>query len=204
MLCYSNGTDNKVVYGTNAFCDAQLTILLVLLMPQLIFVSLDKQLQGEKYYYRVATSNSPTFRWLFQVFSTKALIFIKPPHVYRQAYVYSWVNIRLCLFCDYRKFATVVAHHRQTTLTTFTDFSLTSVKFTNFSSFSRRVITLLLTYTQQTWADPDRGNQWPVEMHRTCPLQCSAEAEYFGAQAERVPKFGRTSAEYFFTTTNDE
>ena len=43
-----------------------------------------------------------------------------------------------------------------------------------------------------------------VEMHRTCPLQCSAEAEYFGAQAERVPKFGRTSAEYFFSTTNDE
>jgi len=31
----------------------------------------------------------------------------------------------------------------------------------------------------------------PVEMHRTCPLQCSAEAEYFGTQAERVPKFGR-------------
>ena len=43
-----------------------------------------------------------------------------------------------------------------------------------------------------------------VEMHRTCPLQCSAEAEHFGAQAERVPKFGRTSAEYFFSTTNDE
>ena len=45
---------------------------------------------------------------------------------------------------------------------------------------------------------------YEVEMHRTCPLQCSAEAEYFGPQAERVPKFGRTSAEYFFSTTNDE
>jgi len=30
---------------------------------------------------------------LFQVFLTEALIFIKPPEVYRQAYVYSWVNI---------------------------------------------------------------------------------------------------------------
>jgi len=38
-----------------------------------------------------------------------------------------------------------------------------------------------------------------LEMHRACPLQCSAEAEYFCAQAERV-----TSAEYFFSTTNDE
>ena len=35
------------------------------------------------------------------------------------------------------------------------------------------------------------GCSYLLEMHRTCPLQCSAEAEYFGAQAERVPKFGR-------------
>jgi len=48
---------------------------------------------------------------------------------------------------------------------------------------------------------PTRGH-CIVEMHRTCPLQCSAEAEYFSAQAERVPKFGRTSAEYFFSTTS--
>ena len=58
--------------------------------------------------------------WLFQVFLTEVLIFIKPAAVYRHAYVYSWLLseyygtivspssacqlyltvLRLCLFCD--------------------------------------------------------------------------------------------------------
>ena len=33
------------------------------------------------------------------------------------------------------------------------------------------------------------------------PLQCSAEAEVLADGAERVPKFGRTSAEYFSAMT---
>ena len=40
-----------------------------------------------------SSSNSLTFPKLLQVFPTESLIFIKPPEVYRQAYVYSWVNI---------------------------------------------------------------------------------------------------------------
>jgi len=47
--------------------------------------------------YRVATfqsfTNPLTFPRLFQVFLTAALLFIKSSEVYRQAYVYSWVNI---------------------------------------------------------------------------------------------------------------
>ena len=45
--------------------------------------------------HRVATvqsSNSLIFPRLFRVFPTEALIFIKPPEIYIQAYMYSWVN----------------------------------------------------------------------------------------------------------------
>ena len=38
-------------------------------------------------------SSSDQIPSLLQVFLTEALIFIKPPEVYRQAYVYFWVNI---------------------------------------------------------------------------------------------------------------
>ena len=92
---------------------------------------------------RVATlqsrSNSLTFPGIFQVFLSEALI--KPPEVYRKAYVYSWVNneallavhvvcqlhltvLRLSLFCDYRNCgSTAQANHN------FPDFSPTNVNF---------------------------------------------------------------------------
>ena len=98
-------------------------------------------------------SNPRQIHGLFQVFPTEALIFIKPPEVYRHACVYAWVNtealfvahlvhvnfrvIRLCLFCDYHNcHSTPQANHN------FQDFSLTNVKFPDFSRFSRQMVTL--------------------------------------------------------------
>jgi len=81
---------------------------------------------------------------LFQIFPTVALIFIKPPEVYRllNKYFGTICNpscacqlyltvLRLCLFYDYHNCGnTSQANHN------FADFSQTNVKFHNFSRFS--------------------------------------------------------------------
>jgi len=75
----------------------------------------------------------------------------------------------LCLFCDYQNCGSrPQANHN----------------FPDISRFSR---------WWPLWIT--KHHQFMLEMYRTCPLQCSAEAEYFGAQAER--------AKYFFSTMND-
>jgi len=113
----------------------------------------------------VLVKYSPTFHQFFPVFPVEALIFIKLPEVYRQAYVYSWVNTVALLsvhlvhvnFTDstqvmlyFVTIATVVAHHRQTTISPtfskFSDSSLNNVKFSDFSKFSRQVATGIKTH----------------------------------------------------------
>jgi len=99
-----------------------------------------------------SSSNSLTFLWFFEVFLTEASTFTKPPEVYRQSYVYSWVNIcspscacqlyltvlGFCLFCDYRNCGST-----SQTSHNFPDFSVTNVKFPDFSRLSRWVATLI-------------------------------------------------------------
>jgi len=81
--------------------------------------------------YLVATLSSPhPIPWFFPEFPTEALIFIKPSEVYRQAYMYSGVNIVALLavhlvhvnftyqYSGYvysTTVATEVVHNRQTT-----------------------------------------------------------------------------------------
>jgi len=96
---------------------------------------------------------------LFQVFPTETLIFIKPPEVYRQAYMYSWVNIAALLavplvhvnftyvyFVSVYFIATAVVDHGQTTISLI---SGTNVEFPNFSRFSRWLATLWFVVTSE-------------------------------------------------------
>ena len=102
---------------------------------------------------RVAISGPRQIPQFFQVFPTEALIFIKPPEVHRQTYMYSWVNIVALLAVHlvqstvlnstqvvyFVTITTAVAHHRKPQFaghfTNFPDFSRTDIKFRDFPCF---------------------------------------------------------------------
>jgi len=107
----------------------------------------------------VTTLQSSSIPWLVQVFLTEALIFIKPPQVYRQTYV-SWILyhywqsilcmstftaglLELCLFREYCNCSTTLQVNQN-----FPDFSMTNGKFPEFSRFSRWFATMPTTSKQ--------------------------------------------------------
>ena len=102
---------------------------------------------------------------LFQVFPTEALIFIKPSEVHRTAYMYSWVNTgqhlqsSLCTssllnstrgYVHSATIATVVAHHRQTTISrTFPRPMWNSPTFSRFSSWMATLKTSVTNHNNE-------------------------------------------------------
>ena len=72
--------------------------LLVLLNCWLCYKKLRNDIQHVKKLAAWWPLSSPRqIPWLFPVFPTETLMFIKPPEIYRQTYVYSWVNTDVAL-----------------------------------------------------------------------------------------------------------